>query len=35
MCIVEGGNEILNYVRDKFGGLGRKGIISDKIQYRI
>jgi hypothetical protein len=35
MCIREGGNQILNYIRDHVGELGGKGIISNKIQYRI
>jgi len=35
MCVSEGGNQILNYVRDHIVELGRNGIISNKIQYIV
>jgi len=35
MCTSEGGNQILKYIRDHVAELGRNGIISNKIQYRI
>jgi len=35
MCVSEGGNLILNYVRDHVAELGRNGIISNEIQYIV